>query len=154
MKRFSPLSFCLLLAAVSLARAADAPAPVAPGKLSDEAVAARRAALELAGAFSNDGFKLRDGHWIGEGKKGAPALIRVNLYAGNEYWFSAASSAAGGNLTVSLHDETGAAVEFEPFADGPKAAAGFSPEVSGPYFLKIEWDGAAPASLCALYSYK
>jgi len=32
---------------------------------SDTEVAARKAALDLAGAFSNEGFKMRDGHWSG-----------------------------------------------------------------------------------------
>src|SRR5437870_9204229 len=32
---------------------------------SDSEVAARKAALDLAGAFSNEGFKMRDGHWSG-----------------------------------------------------------------------------------------
>ena len=32
---------------------------------TDQEVAAREVALELAGAFANDGFKLRDGHWAG-----------------------------------------------------------------------------------------
>ena len=30
---------------------------------SDKEVEARNVAMELAGAFSNDGFKIRDGHW-------------------------------------------------------------------------------------------
>jgi len=55
---------------------------------SDTEVAARKAALDLAGAFSNEGFKMRDGHWSGTIKPKEHALIAVNLYAGNQYWFS------------------------------------------------------------------
>ena len=55
---------------------------------SDSEVNAHKAALDLAGAFSNEGFKIRDGHWSGTIKPHDHALIAVNLYAGNQYWFS------------------------------------------------------------------
>ena len=32
---------------------------------TDAEVEARKTALDLAGAFSNEGFKIRDGHWCG-----------------------------------------------------------------------------------------
>ena len=55
---------------------------------TDAEVNARKDALELAGAFGNDGFKIRDGHSCGVLKPHDHALIAVNLYAGNQYWFS------------------------------------------------------------------
>jgi hypothetical protein len=55
---------------------------------TDAEVSARKDALELAGAFGNDGFKIRDGHSCGLLKPHDHALIAVNLYAGNQYWFS------------------------------------------------------------------
>src|SRR5687767_16030993 len=76
-----------LLGVVLLAAAVSLPAQ------SDEEVEAHRHVLDLTGAFSNDGFKLRDGHWAGEIKPAERAVIAVNLYAGNEYWFSAAANA-------------------------------------------------------------
>jgi hypothetical protein len=45
-------------------------------------------------------------------------------------------------------------MESEPYAEGSTAAAGFSPEASGPYFIKIEALEGEPASFCLLYSYK
>ena len=66
-----------------------------PGALraeTDQEVEAHKAVLDLAGAFTNDGFKMRDGHWSGTLKTGERALIAVNLYAGNQYWFSSAPS--------------------------------------------------------------
>ena len=33
---------------------------------TDDEVEAHRQVLDLTGAFSNDGFKLRDGHWAGQ----------------------------------------------------------------------------------------
>ena len=42
---------------------------------SDAEVAARKVALDLAGAFSNEGFKMRDGHWSGTIKPRDHALV-------------------------------------------------------------------------------
>ena len=47
---------------------------------TDAEVSARKDALELAGAFGNDGFKIRDGHSCGVLKPHDHALIAVNLY--------------------------------------------------------------------------
>jgi len=54
---------------------------------TDSEVEARKTALDLAGAFTNDGFKMRDGHWCGTIKPHELALSAVNLNAGNQYWF-------------------------------------------------------------------
>src|SRR5947207_15359123 len=55
---------------------------------TDAEVSARKDALELAGAFGNDGFKIRDGHSCGVVKARDHVLIAVNRYAGSQYWFS------------------------------------------------------------------
>ena len=64
MKRFLPifLSFVVLAASGSVRAETDAE------------VAARKTALDLAGAFANDGFKTRDGHWCGTVKPNDHAL--------------------------------------------------------------------------------
>jgi len=100
---------------------------------TDQEVAARAVALELAGAFSNDGFKLRDGHWAGTLAPDESKLIAVNLYAGNEYWFSAGATDEAKALTLEVFDETGAAVTTQIFNSGTKAAAGFPVINSGQY---------------------
>ncbi len=121
---------------------------------SDEEVAARKLALEVAGAFSNDGFKLRDGNWCGKLEAGKPALIQVNLYAGNQYWFTVGATEAAKKVTVTIFDETGKPVAFDPYADASVAAAGFAPKHSGPYYVKIELAEGAPATFCLIYSYR
>src|SRR3954471_8942826 len=98
---------------------------------SDNEVKARKTALDLAGAFSNDGFKIRDGHWSGSVNAQEPALIAVNLYAGNQYWFAASADAEGKKLGVKVYDETGTPVTIEKYESGETAAAGFSPDNSG-----------------------
>jgi hypothetical protein len=121
---------------------------------TDAEVDARRVAMELAGAFSNDGFKLRDGCWQGRLEPKQAKIIQVNLYAGNQYWFSLGATPGLKKITVSVYDETGKPMPSEPYADEDKVAAGFAPETSGPYYVRIEAQEGAPASFCLLYSYK
>ena len=80
---------CLLLAGPRIVRAVPAE--------SDGQVAAREVALEMAGAFTNDGYKIRDGHWSGLLKPDAAQVIVVNLYAGNQYYFSASAGPTASN---------------------------------------------------------
>jgi hypothetical protein len=141
------LLFCLTtLTAFTLAAAALAE--------TDQEVAARKVALELAGAFSNDGFKLRDGHWSGTLAPGESRVIAVNLYAGNDYWFSAGATDQAKKVSVEVFDETGAALTGDKFNSGTKAAFGMAVENSGQYFVRVRLEEGAPAGVCFLYSYK
>ena len=140
----------LLLTLALLAATASAPVRAA----SDDEVAARKLALEVAGAFSNDGFKLRDGNWCGKIEPGKPALIQVNLYAGNQYWFTVGATEAAKKVAITVFDETGKPVATEPYADASVAAAGFAPKASGPYYIRVEVAEGAPAAFCLLYSYR
>jgi hypothetical protein len=141
------ICFCLTTLAV-LALCAPALAE------TDQEVAARAVALELAGAFSNDGFKLRDGHWAGTLAPNESKLIAVNLYAGNQYWFSAGATEAAKKLAVEVFDETGAPVTTQIFNSGTKAAAGLPVSNSGQYFVRVRLAEGETAGVCFLYSYK
>lgn len=121
---------------------------------SDKEVQAHKAVLDLAGAFSNDGFKIRDGHWGGTLKPKENAIIAVNLYAGNQYWFAAGAIEPAKKIAVAVYDETGKLVETEPYNDGNRAAAGFSPTNSGQYFVAINLLDGAESAYCLVYSYK
>lgn len=121
---------------------------------TDAEVAAREAALTLAGAFANEGFKMRDGHWSGSLGPGEKKVLEVNLYAGNQYWFSLAASAESKGVKVTVFDETGAQANSESYADGVTAAAGLQPSASGPYFVQIELVSGEPGAFCLVYSYK
>jgi hypothetical protein len=136
------LSIFVLVASIS------APAP------TNTEVAARKAALDLAGAFTNDGFKIRDGHWCGTIKPHDHALVAVNLYAGNQYWFSAGATEQAKKIAVSLYDESGKQVTTEGYNAGEKAAAGLSPTNSGQYFVSIDLVEGQEGSFCLVYSYK
>src|SRR6266404_865340 len=74
---------------------------------SDKDVEARKAALDLAGAFSNDGFKMRDGHWCGTINPHDHTVIAVNLYAGNQYWFSIGATGGAKKIAINVYDESG-----------------------------------------------
>jgi hypothetical protein len=142
MKTFLLSLACALLAAASL------------HAVTNDEVAARKVAYEIAGAFTNEGFKLRDGCWSGKIDPKKSQLIQVNLYAGNQYWFSLGATPAAKKMAVSIYDETGKPLAFEPFADEGKAAAGFAPAASGSYYIKVEELEGTAATFCLLYSYK
>jgi hypothetical protein len=121
---------------------------------TDDQVAARSEVLDLAGAFQNDGFRLRDGDLFGKVARDHAEVVSVNLYSGNAYWFSAASTKKEDKLRVSIFDDQGKPVDFEPYTDGNRAAAGFSPEASGLYYVKISNEDPQPATFCLIYCYK
>ncbi|MEA3189317.1 MAG: hypothetical protein QOD99_3147 [Chthoniobacter sp.] len=121
---------------------------------TDNETAARKAVLDLAGAFSNDGFKLRDGNFTGAIQPKQSVIVQVNLYAGNEYWFSVGANDKAKKLGLTIYDETGKPQTSEPYQDESKTAAGFSPEASGPYYVRIEETAGEPANFCLIYSYK
>jgi hypothetical protein len=122
---------------------------------SDEEVEAHRQALDLTGAFTNDGFKLRDGHWAGQIKPKDRALIAVNLYAGNQYWFSvAAANDKAKKIAVDIYDEGGKPMTSESYNEGERASAGFSPTTSGQYFVAVSLVEGEPSTVCLVYSYK
>jgi len=121
---------------------------------TDEEVEAHKLVLDLTGAFTNDGFKLRDGHWTGTVKPREHALIAVNLYAGNQYWFSAAANSKAKKIAVELYDETGRPLTTDSYNDGERASAGFSPSSSGQYFVSVSLLEGEPTTFCLVYSYK
>ncbi len=119
-----------------------------------ELIAARADVLDLAGAWSNDGFKIRDGHWSGDLQPGEPKLVQVNLFAGNHYWFSVAANPRAKEVGIAVFDESGRPVATEPYAGGVRAAARFSPKVSGPYYIQIVSKEGPRSAFCLIYSYK
>jgi hypothetical protein len=144
MKRFLSIFLSLVLLVGGISARAE----------TDAEVQARKTALDLAGAFANDGFKTRDGHWCGIIKPNDHALLAVNLYAGNQYWFSAGAAEPATKIAVSVYDETGKQVPTDTHSDGDKAAAGFSPANSGQYFVSVDLTEGPEGSCCLIYSYK
>ena len=151
---FFPVRSHWVCAALAVASAGVFSAQAAPAE-TDGQVASREIALELAGGFTNDGYKIRDGHWTGELKPGAPQILTVNLYAGNQYYFSLGSTDKAKKVAVVVYDETGQPVPEEQFfQDKQRAAAGVSPVASGPYYVSVKLVEGDAADFCLLYSYK
>jgi len=103
----------------------------------------RRLALETAGAFENDGFRIRDGEWSGTLSKGAPLFLQVTLFAGENYWFVAASPTTGAMLYVTVYDASGKPIKSDLWhntvnAEGTRSATGVAPTQSGKYFIGVE----------------
>ena len=122
---------------------------------TDDEVEAHKQVLDLTGAFTNDGFKLRDGHWAGQIKPKDRAVIAVNLYSGNQYWFSvAAANDKAKKIAVDVYDENGKPMTTETYAEGERASAGFSPTTSGQYFVAVSLVEGEPSTVCLVYSYK
>ena len=121
---------------------------------TDREVQAHKMVLDLAGAFSNEGFKMRDGHWTGPLKEKENALVAVNLYAGNQYWFSVGAVEPAKKIEVAVYDETGNRVTTENYNEGEKAAAGFSPTSSGQYYVSVGLIDGGESTFCLVYSYK
>ena len=144
MKYGFPIFLSIFVVAASISARAE----------TDTEVQARKAALDVAGAFANDGFKVRDGHWCGQVKPHDHALVAVNLYAGNQYWFSAGATTPAKKIAVSVYDETGKRVTTEGYDAGEKAAAGFAPASSGQYFVSVDLVEGEEGSFCLIYSYK
>jgi hypothetical protein len=131
-------------------------APILPSE-------SRRLALETAGAFVNDGFRIRDGEWNGTLAKGTPRFLQVTFFAGENYWFVAASPARGAVLRVTVYDAAGKALKGEQWkgvsgnGGGARSAAGVAPEKSGKYFVGVELleqADPAPAEFSLVYAYK
>ena len=124
-----------------------------PTSTQDREVAVRSGVLELAGAFQNDGFKVRDGFWTGTLAPGASNLVAVNLYPGNDYWFLA--GATNGELEIEVFDESGQPVEVTPYTDDKhRAGAGFSADFAGQYFIRITLKTGVESPVTLVYSYK
>lgn len=142
--------FLALCAAVFLAASRTA----GGAEPTNEEVAARKAALDVAGAFANAGFKTRDGTYSGTIQLKESLFVQVNLYAGNQYWFSVGATDKAKKIAVAVFDEAGKQLEIEPYEDTAKAAAGFAPDASGPYYVRIQELEGEPANFCLIYSYK
>ena len=103
----------------------------------------RRLALETAGAFSNDGFRIRDAEWPLSLTKATPVFLQVTLFEGNRYWFVTGTPSPAAKIRVTLYNSLGYPVKSEQWQDsgehgGSRAAIGFAPESSGSYFIGVE----------------
>jgi len=123
-------------------------------------VRAREMALELAGAFANDGYKIRDGAFTAPltpaaGEKPLPEILyAVHLFQGNEYWFCAAVSHLESQPRLQAYDADGNPVTGKVYAEANTAAFGFVPDSTGLYFLGLSLPAGQPCGSAVVYCYK
>lgn len=139
------LAFCSLAILFSPAAAAEEAAARAD---------ARRRAFEIANAFANDGFILRDGFFAGQLQPGRPALLRVQLLSANIYRFSAATSLSESQITLRVLDQTGREVGLDHFSQPGKAAVAAAPAATGMHFIQVRLTSGPSCDFALLYSYK
>ncbi len=127
---------------------------ISNAQLTDSHVLARKLAFELANAFANDDFKLRDGFFVGHLAEGQSEVIIVHLYAGNAYWFSAASQSPDSKIEVSVFDELGKNITSDSIMRPGKSAASTIPDASGLHYVRIRHLEGPACDFALLYSYK
>ncbi|MBE2179560.1 MAG: hypothetical protein IAE97_03730 [Chthoniobacterales bacterium] len=152
---------CLLLVLPRLqaqepaASASPAPADDAAAPSADDAqVALRARLLDFAGALGNEGFKIRDGYWSGALDAGKVRRLRVNLLAGNQYWFCAAVPEDARGLKIEVYDPAGKPAGSVPHKAPGLAAAGVTAEATGPYFVELQGSAGPSRPFCLIYLFK
>ena len=122
---------------------------------SPAAIEARQVAFDLAGAFQNDAFRIRDSQWTGK-LAGAQkeTVIQVNLLAGNAYWFILGASIRDANVQIEVFNVRGERVTAERHVSPGRAAASLRATQSGLHYVRLQSLGDSSPTVCFLYCYK
>lgn len=156
------LTFLILFCGLASSMAQEAPVapPADPAVVSGYGVAvddllvqARQRAIRLAGAFANDGYKLRDGAWSLNLTPGKPHVLAVFLFAGNEMWFSAAGANVESRPQLELFNSNGAPVNAKTFQHDGLAALGLVVPHTGMFYLRA-FTTADATAFALVTSYK
>jgi len=132
---------------------AETPAKTASAE-ENAASGLRPRIYDLAGVLCNEGFKVRDGSWMGSLKGDKPRRLAVNLFAGNEYWFVGATSEPGEIPAISLRDPSGRLVEAVRFDKDGVAAVGVTAAVTGRYIIEFKGSASSSREFCLIYLFK
>lgn len=146
------LFFAILLLCGAWSAAAEKPAPSPTPQAPVPTLRARL--YDVAGALGNDGFKIRDGAWAGILEGGKTQRLPVNLFAGNQYWFCATTSAPGEDAVIVLRDPTGQPVDTVSYRSEGIAAHGVTAPVTGLYTLELKGAYSGTRDFCLLYLFK
>lgn len=145
---------CLILMLAGSAWSASAQQPAASPAPQAPAPTLRARIYDVACALGNDGFKLRDGAWTATLEGGQTRRLAVNLFAGNQYWFCAATSAAGETPVLLLKDPAGRAIETVSDGTEGVAVAGVTAPATGLYTLECKGSSPGTRDFCLLYLFK
>ena len=145
--------FIVVLLSLAASAPAETPAKTASAE-ENTASGLRPRIYDLAGVLGNEGFKVRDGAWMGSMKGDKPKRLAVNLFAGNEYWFVGATSEPGEVPAISLRDPAGRPAETVRFDKDGIAAVGVTAAVTGRYILEFRGSAAGSREFCLIYLFK
>jgi hypothetical protein len=148
------LSLSLALRSASAQEPVPAQSKPAPLDWNPAESSPRSRALELAAEGKSQGYALRDGFWFGTLEKDQPVVLAVQLFAWNDYSFSAAHLDPGSRLLVTIFDRWGYKVGSNESIDGTSAKAGISAVRSDRYYIRLELTEGDKAETCMVYSYK
>ena len=146
-----------LLCVALLFAALPAPAQTAGDAASSEKNAQTTLPARLysvVGALGNEGFKLRDGGWSGSIEGSKAQRLAVNLFAGNQYWFGAATSGAGETPDLVLRDPSGNKMQPVAYEGDGIAAVGVTAPVTGRYIVELSGSASGSRDFCLFYLFK
>jgi hypothetical protein len=147
-------SAILLIAAASAVHASPSKSKPSPIDWNPAAPSPRSKAIEIAGAPPESGYIARDGFWLGTLEKQKPVVLAVNLFAGNEYRFSAANLDPATQLRVSVFDGEGRPTGSENPLESSGATASVAPLRNGRHFVRLLMTEGDKAETCMVYFYK
>jgi hypothetical protein len=150
---FAVLFPAVLLAQQPAASPAAAPKDSAPSPASIQA-GLRSRLLDFSGALGNEGFKVRDGCWTGRLEGGKARSIKLNFFAGNQYWLCAAVPGEGRGLQIKVYDAAAKPVEVIPYQQAGLAAAGLTADRTGLYFVEIQTSPGQSPDFCFTYLFR
>ena len=137
--------FLVVLAAAEKPQPSPTPDPAAP---------LRARLLDFGGALANEGFRSRDSFWSGRLEPGKPRRLGVNLFAGNQYWFCAASDAPEAKPMVAVYDPQGEPVRGLDYGVDGLAAVGVTAGETGRYVVEVKAPRGAASEFCLIYLFK
>lgn len=149
------LFLAAILLPATLLRAEDpAPqaSPAAPASPPPPALRARLS--DLTGALGNEGFKVRDGCWTGKLEGGKARGLKLNLFAGNQYWLCAVAPEDTRELNIAVFDADGKAVTVLPYGQAGLVAAGLTVETTGLYVVELRAAAGQSPDFCFTYLFK
>ena len=144
----------LLIAAAAAVHASPSKSKPSPIDWNPAAPSPRSKAIEIAGAPPESGYIARDGFWLGTLEKQKPVVLAVNLFAGNEYLFSAANLDPATQLRVSVFDGEGRPTGSENPLESSGATASVAPLRNGRHFVRLLMTEGDKAETCMVYFFK
>lgn len=125
-----------------------------PSPTPDPAASLRARLLDFGGALANEGFRSRDSFWSSRLEPGKPQRLAVNLFAGNQYWFCAASDAPEAGPVVAVYDPQGEPVQGLDYEGDGLAAVGVTAGATGRYVVEVKAPRGAASDFCLIYLFK